>query len=213
MTKQTWRYHPTEKPKLVDMDDTKTLKKLEAEGWKDSPAQAVDTEGSGKEPDGKGSVAFVEFPFSQIQWMCFINDKLCILTEEGDFEILKSGEVAGIELDQDEVELIEDEMANIQADSSASTTPPGVTDSTDTDTDKKEPEADSTDSATDKVDSERDQLLAQFRLDPKALNKDELAKLGRYLGAKMITSWKEDTLINKVTEALENWNGDNKGTD
>ena len=52
-------------------------------------------------------------------------------------------------------------------------------------------------------DEERDQLMARFNEDPEQLDKDELVKLGRYLGVKMMKAWKPDTLIKKVRSGLE----------
>lgn len=52
-------------------------------------------------------------------------------------------------------------------------------------------------------DDERDELLERFREDPEQLNEDELVRLGRFLGVKMMKAWKKDTLINKVHSGLE----------
>lgn len=52
-------------------------------------------------------------------------------------------------------------------------------------------------------DKERAELIARFQDNPEDLDKDELVKLGRYLGVKMMKAWKESTLINKVREGLE----------
>ncbi len=48
---KTYRYHRTEKPKLVDMDDTEKLEALEDAGWKDSPAAFLDSEVEDSEPE------------------------------------------------------------------------------------------------------------------------------------------------------------------
>ena len=54
-------------------------------------------------------------------------------------------------------------------------------------------------------------LLERFKNDPKSLTKDEHVFLGKNLGIKtMISSWSEDTLINKINEQLAN--GDNEAT-
>lgn len=52
-------------------------------------------------------------------------------------------------------------------------------------------------------DDERDELLERFHEDPEQLNEDELVRLGRFLGVKMMKAWKKDTLINKVHSGLE----------
>lgn len=52
-------------------------------------------------------------------------------------------------------------------------------------------------------DQERDELLERFNEEPTDLTKDELVKLGRYLGVKMLKAWKEETLIEKVRSGLE----------
>lgn len=52
-------------------------------------------------------------------------------------------------------------------------------------------------------DQERDELLERFNEEPTDLTKDELVKLGRYLGVKMMKAWPEETLINKVVSGLE----------
>lgn len=52
-------------------------------------------------------------------------------------------------------------------------------------------------------DEERDTLLDMFNYDPTELNKDELVKLGRYLGIKMMKAWPPATLIKKVQAGLE----------
>ena len=57
--------------------------------------------------------------------------------------------------------------------------------------------------AVESNDQERDELLERFNEAPEQLNKDELVKLGRYLGVKMMKAWPADTLINKVRSGLE----------
>lgn len=52
-------------------------------------------------------------------------------------------------------------------------------------------------------DDERDELLERFHEDPEQLNEDELVRLGRFLGVRMMKAWKKDTLINKVHSGLE----------
>jgi hypothetical protein len=64
-------------------------------------------------------------------------------------------------------------------------------------------EAEQQETALEGHDEERDQLMACFNKDPEQLDKDELVKLGRYLGVKMMKAWKPDTLIEKVRSGLE----------
>lgn len=47
-------------------------------------------------------------------------------------------------------------------------------------------------------------LLESFKDDPESLTKPEMADLGKGLGIKLITSWKEETLISKIQERLTN---------
>lgn len=67
----------------------------------------------------------------------------------------------------------------------------------------KEPESDDDDLGQEERDAERDALLERFNEDPEQLDKDELVKLGRYLGVKMMKAWKTETLIEKVRSGLE----------
>jgi hypothetical protein len=64
-------------------------------------------------------------------------------------------------------------------------------------------EAEQQETALEGHDEERDQLMARFNEDFEQLDKDELVKLGRYLGVKMMKAWKPDTLIEKVRSGLE----------
>lgn len=47
-------------------------------------------------------------------------------------------------------------------------------------------------------------LLVQFQTDPRSMNKDQYVKLGAALGLRLMKAWNEDTLINKINEALTN---------
>lgn len=46
-------------------------------------------------------------------------------------------------------------------------------------------------------------LATKFHEDPESLEKPELLELGKKLGLKLLAAWKEDTLRNKITEALD----------
>lgn len=52
-------------------------------------------------------------------------------------------------------------------------------------------------------DAERGVLIERFYDDPEELTKDELVRLGRYLGVKMMKAWPTGTLIDKVRSVLE----------
>lgn len=76
-------------------------------------------------------------------------------------------------------------------------------------TNVKEPEQEE-EELSDKEEEEASALLAQFQRDPKSLTKDEHVKLGAAMGLRLMKAWNEDTLINKITEALNN--GDSQAT-
>lgn len=46
-------------------------------------------------------------------------------------------------------------------------------------------------------------LLEVFKANPKELTKPEHLELGKALGLTLMAAWKEDTLINKIQEALD----------
>jgi hypothetical protein len=67
------------------------------------------------------------------------------------------------------------------------------------------------DEENDEADGEAAAMLVQFRTDPKSLNKDQYVQLGAALGLRLMKAWNEDTLINKINEALTN--GDTEKAD
>ena len=61
----------------------------------------------------------------------------------------------------------------------------------------------STEAGNEEESGEEDDLLDRFQKAPKELTKKEHIELGKALGLKLNMNFKEDTMINKITEVIE----------